>query len=176
MDPDEGRPRARGRRDAGERARQALRVGGLVADARKQTDEGLSRGAGGDGESRRAQGREVAQEDEVAGGALAEAKPRVDRQTVRRDAGRERPRQGGGELRGDLGERVGVGHVRLHRARVVALHVHQDRRRPRLRHDPRHVRIEAKSGDVVDEVRAGGDRRAGDGGLACVDRKRQRRL
>ena len=77
------------------------------------------------------------------------------------------------EERGDVAERVVVAHVVLHRARVRALHVHEDSAGSRRGDRSGEVRVEAPGRDVVDEVGAGGEGLARDGGLARVDRDRR---
>lgn len=47
--------------------------------------------------------------------------------------------------------------------------MHHDVRAPQLRDGGEHIRVQLPGGDVVDDVRAGGDAGAGDGGVVGVD-------
>ena len=88
------------------------------------------------GKAERAQGRQVAQQEEVVLGALAEAEARIDRDRVGGDAGGGGAAGRIGEERGDVAERVRVLEIVLHRARVGPLHVHEDDRRAQARRRP----------------------------------------
>ncbi len=82
----------RGGAERRERARQPLGGGRVFRDAREAPDEALAGRARGDRKAERAECREVAEQDEVVLGRLAEPEARVERERVRGDAGRLGPR------------------------------------------------------------------------------------
>ena len=172
VDAEDGRAGGRRGGERRERAGQPVGRDGVLRDAREAPDESLAGRAGGDRKAERAKRREVAQQDEVVLGALPNPRPgSIAIASAATPAASARP-AGVGEERGDVAERVGVLEVVLHRARVGALHVHEDSAGAHGGGGRKHGRVEAPRRDVVDEVRPGLERRARDGGLARVDRER----
>ena len=102
---------------------------------------------------------------------LPKPMPGVEPDPLLGDPGRDRGLEPLGEEGLDLVDDVVVDGVLLHRPRA-AEHVHQHHRRPALGAERGHLRVAAQGGDVVDDRRAGVERRRGDRRLRGVDRDR----
>ena len=89
---------------------------------------------------------------------LREVRPGIDDQLLIGDAARARQLESLAEEAHDLGEHVAVEVGILEALLGGRARVHHDQRRPRLRADVGQLRI-AQAADVVDDRRAGGDRR-----------------
>ena len=156
--------------DGGRDAR-GQRAGGRLGVAEDPAERAL---AGDADQHRPAEGDDLAEppeELEVLLHGLAEAEARVEADPLLRDArvdGEPEPLlEEGGDVAGD----VVVHGIELHRPRL-SLHVHQAQVGLRGRDDAGQLRVAAKRGDIVHELRAELDRAAGDLGLGGVDRDR----
>ena len=157
---------------------QAVGRGGRLGDTGEAPDEGLARGADGDGKPERARRPpRWRSRRRLPSGLLPKPRPgsmAIASAATPASAARSR---GVGEERGDVGRADGRsarsscivrGSVPFMCMRIAPA--------PAAAIVAEHAGIEAPRRDVVDEVRAGLERRARDGGLARVDRERRVRL
>jgi hypothetical protein len=120
-----------------------------------------------DGKSARGELRRPGDDLEVLLRRLAEPDPGVEGNAVFQNAGA--PGDGEGALEECQAGLDQVARQRLCRAEQAGI-VHGDHAGAMARGDLRQVRVSLQAADVVDDMRAGGNRCLGDGGLHRVDR------
>ena len=131
-------------------------------------DEALARDAEQDRTAEAVEEREIGEDREVVLHELAEADAGIDRDPVARDAGRLACRDARREMIVDLGRRVCVDGLFLHRL-GIALAVHQDHRDAKARDRGECLVVMGQRGDVVDDARTLADGKLHHPRLAGVD-------
>lgn len=131
-------------------------------------DEGFAGNSEEKGASVDCEPVERAEEIEVVGEGFSETDAGVVAEVFRRDSGGGESGMAFFEIGADFGDNVVVVRSDLHGARF-AFHVHDDDAATGGGAEGGHFRISAETGDVVDDVRSGIERGAGDGGFRSVD-------